>query len=300
MASETVTIIDSAGGSHVLDGSTTANPLCFARSGFNMPPVTQIDQRTPLQPGTKITYTDFLARPILLALNVNGNGNENTLRSQIRTMSSVWFHPAKPFTVRNTATDGVQRDLLNCIYLAGMDGDESYPNRKPGSIVCPVQIEAPDPFWYDTVPTFLTSNTSSGGAFSFLSTQFLPLILQNANTWLNVVITNTGDFETWPVWQLHGPLNTPISVYNLTTGKKIDLSGNGGLNLAGNDALTIDAQAGTITKQDGTSQVGFLTSDSAMWPLALGTNVISINGTNAGTTKGSLLSVRYKQRYNSV
>lgn len=300
MASETVTWIDpTTGASHVLDGSTTANPLCFSRQGFNMPPVAQVGQRVPLQPGTIIRYTDVLPRPVTLGLNVNGNGNETTLRQQLRTMTSVWFPPGLPGVLRNTAPDGVQRDL-NCYYIDGLPLDETYPNRKPGSVVCPLALEAADPFWYDSVATtllFSNNNTSN----SFLGTPFLPLTLGgNFPAWTSFTITNSGDFETWPLLQVMGPVASALTLVNNTSGKAIKLTANGGVSLAQNEVLTIDTYNALIYKQDGSNQMGFRTTDSSLWSLVPGVNAISITGSGFSTPRGSAVQVTFKQRHWSV
>lgn len=276
MANELLTWIDSTNASHALDGSSTANPLAFeGAQGLRMPPIAQLDQRTPLQPGTSIKYTDIQARPVTIPLLVSGAGSETTLWSQLRAMVDTWF--AAPGTLRYTGPDGTSRDLLNCYYLGGLEGDESYPSRKPGSLEVPLQLLATEPFWHDTADTVINyTNTQIFNGFTS---------------------TNNGAYECYPAWVFKGPFINLVMA-DTTTGYKIDLTANGGINFLSTDTLTIDTNAGTLLKQDGSDMTGFLTTDSVLFPLAVGNNAISftysggVNGVTAAT-------LTFRQRYRS-
>lgn len=280
MASETVTWIDPASTSHLLDGSTTANPLATdGRQGMFDMPVAQLDQRTPLQPGTTVRFTDFLPRQIVLPLLVSGNGNETTLRTQIRAMTSVWFPPSTPGILRATDTAGLSRDL-NCYYTGGLEGDESLGNRRPGSITIPLQLEAADPFWYDTS---LTSTTYTG-----------PFTTAQTPT-----ITYTGDFATYPIITIHGPGVSPVISDTYPSGLVpfYSLNNNGGITLGVSDVLVIDARPGhkTVILNSVTNEAQILNLNNTFFALVPGANLLSIQ--IASSTGATTVQFQYKQAY---
>lgn len=122
----------------------------------------------------------------------------------------------------------------------------------------------------------------------------------------------------YPVIRIFGPITDPV-VTNETTGEIIDLSDNGGLELADpSEWVEIDLanpprrDAKTIRNQDGDSVDEYLTTDSdlATWHLAPagerlyddsycnGHNVIRVTGLNV--TIETLVTIRYYDRYNGV
>lgn len=275
MAGESYTWIDSTNTSHALDGSTGVEVLA-GPIGLYMPPIQQLDQRTPLQPGTSIKYTDLQAKPITLPLHLEAS-TESGLETLKNTLVDSWF--AAPGTLRRTRPDGVtQRDLL-CYYLAGLEMDESgTDHRGPGWIDVALQLLAAQPFWTDTSDT-------TAGPYS------------NTQMGAGVTIANGGLYQVYPTWVIHGPF-VNLVITNAATGLKMDFTANGGITFTGSDTLTIDADAGSFLKQDGTNQVGFLTTDSVPFPLIPGNNAITFTYTGGvgGTTT---TTVTFRQRYRS-
>lgn len=281
MAAELLAFIDSGNTTHNLDGSSVSNPRHVAgRQGFYAPPIAQLDQRTPQQPGSIVRYTDILPRIITVPLLVKDpTGSEANFQTQMETMLDSWFASAGTF--RSTKPSGTTRDLINCYYLGGMELDENLDSGIRGSgwaFVTP-QFQT-DPLWQDSTAT--TNN--------YTNTQLLA----------GISINNTGGYECWPVWTFAGPM-TNLVMTNTTTGKAIKLTANGGLAIASGHTLVIDLSPGvkTLILDGTTAETNHLTLDSLMWPLAVGTNAITFSYTAGvnGTTTGQ---VSYKRRYRSL
>lgn len=293
---DSMTWIDPTGVSHPFDGSTLGISIPRgSRAGMFSPPRALVDQRTPLQPGTIVRYVDVQARPLVIPVLVN-SGLESTLRTTIHSMTN-WFNTLQgnPGIWQATGPDGSVRNLT-CYYQSGLDAAETDDVRKPGAMVFALVFLAPDPFWYDVSSTVVTPALAQP---AFLSSQFLPLNLGGSGLATDFSINNTGDWETWPIWQIHGP-GSGIIIANLNTNKTLNLTANGGLTLAANEVLTIDSSFGvkTILKQDGSSQAGFLVPGTGPFSLATGNNDLSVQ--MSGTTSQSSVQVSYKRRYLSA
>lgn len=275
MANESVAWIDPSATSHALDGSSTSNPLALrGRQGIGMPPIANLDQRTPLRPGTTIRFVDIQPRVVTVPLLVSGNGSETTLRTTLRSMMT-WFNTTStPGTLRATAPDSTQRDLT-AYYYAGLELAEDEQDRGPGWQLVPLQLLAADPFWYDTSATTTTyTNTQMG------STQ---------------TITNTGDYLVYPTWTITGPF-TNLVITNTTTGYKIDLSGGGGLSLTNGQTLTIDTKAGTLVGPSSANEISHLTTASVLFPFVTGANAITFTYTG-GVLGQTTAAYSYKNRW---
>lgn len=278
MAGETLTWIDSTSTSHALDGSSSSNPRAVeGMQGRFMPPTAQIGQRTPLYPGETIIYTDIQPRIVTIPLLVSA-ATDTALRTQLRSMVDDWF--SAPGTLRVTAPGGDQRDLGPgaCYYVGGLELDESYPQKFTTWALVPLQLEAADPFWYDTTNTTVGPYTNTQMA----STQ---------------TVSNGGKYLVYPTWTLTGPFTNMI-ITDTTTGLKIDLTANGGISLVNGDTLTINTSAGTIVKNT-TDSRDKLTTASVLFPLVVGNN--SITFTYSGGVNGQTTAqVTFKQRYRSA
>lgn len=278
MAGESYTWIDSASTSHPMDGSGNTLVLGYGPVGLYMPPTAQLNQRTPLQPGSNWKYTDIQDRILTLPVLVFAT-SETLLRTQLRSMIDTWF--AAPGTLRATAPDGTtQRDLNSAYYFAGLDIDETDNSKRgPGWVEAPLQLWAPDPFWYDTAAT-------TAGPYT------------NTQMGAGVTIANGGAYACDATWTLHGPF-TNLVITNTTSGYKMDISANGGLTLGNTDSLVIDTKAGTITLNGTTSEMSHLSTASVLFQLLTGNNAITFTYTGGlnGTTTAT---VSYKQRYRSV
>ena len=108
----------------------------------------------------------------------------------------------------------------------------------------------------------------------------LPIILGSQFGTSSGTLTNAGDFPTFPVIQIFGPISKP-RLTNLATGEYIELQ----LTLAGpgNAAvITYDQDSSSIIA-NGANAYNFLTTGSNLFKIYPGTATFTLSGASVGT-----------------
>lgn len=117
----------------------------------------------------------------------------------------------------------------------------------------------------------------------------------------SIPIVNGGDFDTYPVIEIHGPLTSPI-ITNTATGDVLDFSSG---TVGSADVWTIDTRYGRkrAVNSAGSSVANYLSADSDLATFRLvpdpiaagGTNVIGVGGSVVGTA--TAVTVSWFNRY---
>jgi hypothetical protein len=292
MASESNSWITPDGSTTLSLDATSINGLLAldGRAGIYFPPVVIQDQRIPLQPGSIVRYIDYPPRPVLLPLGIKV-ADEAAFTNQMRNLAQWFETPAgSPGTYRRMAADGSTRDLY-CYYQDGLMGtdDQDTGLRGAGWMRTVLSLYANDPFWYDPTYTLLTFVPSSG-APTFLPA-LIPILLGFSGILSGFSISNTGDYEAWPIWTIHGPGTNP-TLTNNTTGKVTTFT----KVLGSSDVLVVDTRPlmKSVTL-NGAVDWSFYNPTSSLWPLAKGQNNIAVAVSSTGAN--SLVQCSYKQRY---
>src|SRR6185312_1668026 len=236
MAAESNLWIASDGVTQLSLNGTSINGLLAidGRQGIQFPPVVIQDQRIPLQPGSIPRWIDYPPRPVLLPVLIK-TPDEISFTQQIRNMATWFDTPAgSPGIYRRVAADGSTRDLF-VYYQAGLEGgdDMGGGNRGLGWMQTVLQLYATDPFWYD--PSYTTATFVPSGAAPALLPKLIPILLGFGGISSAFGVTNSGDYEAWPIWTIHGPGVNPV-LTNTTTGKVMTFT----ITLGGSDVLVID------------------------------------------------------------
>ena len=118
-------------------------------------------------------------------------------------------------------------------------------------------------------------STNNGATLPFT----LPVILGSQAGSSSGTLTNAGDFPTFPVIQIFGPISKPRFT-NLTTGEYIELQ----LTLATGAAavITYDQSTASITA-NGANAYNFLTTGSNLFKVYPGTSTFTLSGSSVGT-----------------
>jgi hypothetical protein len=149
-----------------------------------------------------------------------------------------------------------------------------------------VEFEATDPALYseDLLQASLTPFVLSGG-LSYPVTY--PKVYGSAGSGGGVEVTNEGEWETWPTFEISAPSSgtgtNPI-VENITTGKRIALNANGGVSMTSGQVLEISTHPARrhIRFTTGASRYGKQSPDSEFFPLEPGVNELRFR--MSGTT----------------
>jgi phage-related protein len=140
-----------------------------------------------------------------------------------------------------------------------------------------VQLRADDPTWYDPTPAVFTWNQSTIG--------------------LMTGITNTGTWQSFPIFQLRGSASTWI-ITSLLDGKKIHSL----TPIPTNVTYVLDLSYGkkTYVNDLGNNIIQHITNDSSLatWSIPVGTNIIRISG--SGFDANTLITMTYNYRFTGI
>jgi hypothetical protein len=255
-----------------------------------MPPVSLRTIRVPQAQGARFRGARHDER--LLPLPVVAPGGQAG-REEVRR----WARALDPLVGEGTLTVVVGpwagRQLI-CAYEGGLEGmNESHPRHADITLL----FHASNPYWHDSVESSLIATLSDSSLpwFPFAGTwEAQPLDLGASDVFAQVVITNTGDVDAWPVITTTGP-GVDLTATNLTTGLSWRFAGD----IAAGSELVVDTRPGHKTvRLDGFNAFSRLTDQSVLWPLVPGPNTITLGFATA--TAASQVRFAWQNRYLSA
>ncbi len=288
--------IDAAGTAWDIENGTDIT-LMYGTAGRHMPLPAFVLQALPTQAGQR--FADVRQASTTISVPVDFYGvSDTTLRASIRN----WAHRLDPTRgdgrLRTTAPGGDQRELI-CRYSQGLEAAVEDDRTLGYRMLAVLDFVTEQPFWQDTSDT-----STSYQLLSSLATFFplFPLRLSGSEIFASATVVNAGDVEAWPVWVITGPGSMPVLV-NQTTGKTFSLN----TTLLAGDTVTVDTRpftasnprGKTITKSDGTNLYSQMNGPCALWPLAPGSNALSLQLTGASATL-SKIQLNYRNRWLSA
>ncbi|MEV4437479.1 hypothetical protein AB0K09_00430 [Streptomyces sp. NPDC049577] len=154
-------------------------------------------------------------------------------------------------------------------------------------------VTAADPRRYATaLQTGTTGLPSTSGGLTEPYT--LPYTITAATVTGSITATNTGTFETRPVYLIDGPVSQPQVLTQMPDGTVRALTY--GLDLATGDRLIIDTDAHTATLADGVSRRRFLSAPSG-WPVIPAGASVAIQFQAATYDPTALLTARWRSAW---
>jgi hypothetical protein len=278
--SRTLTWVDAAGVSTVLDGSTGFTALWAV--GLDAPAV-ELNLAPYLSAdGSVLVNRRHPHRRIALPMLINTGAAASTAVGQ----AAAFFQG--PGTLRYTGEN--TRELIDVIYEVGMEGDwseELAPLETWRKLV--VGLVALDPWWRGAEATSSLTFGVTVIPFSDAGTAFSAAIGfdgSDANP-----VTVAGDGPAFPVTTITGPFTT-LSV-GVVSGQVFALAAP----LASGSTITIDTNPGSRGPRLNTNAVDWslLTPESRLWELPVGVSVL--NAAATGSTGASLIEVSYRERW---
>jgi hypothetical protein len=155
-----------------------------------------------------------------------------------------------------------------------------------------VDLQAPDPCWFDAEATTLPLAGLTGGA-SFP----IAFPCSFAAMGSTMVVTNEGDIAAPIRIEIPGPVLNPV-VENLTTGEQIALT----LDVLEGQTVLIDTTYGNLlcrlqaSNGTQTNAMQYLSSDSTFWQLVPGENIVTFSAPSGSAE----VSIEYASRYTGV
>lgn len=278
------------GVTYVLGGLDPTTGLTFrylGDQGFGLAPIRRITTRGPLQNGDN--DIDFRLEPRVLQLPLMVVNTSSTPRYQhyeIRQKLLDIFRPADSaiIAIGLLMFDGffsyTKLRRINVKVLGGLSFDVD-PNS--WNVRTVVQLRADDPTWYSTGPA------ASPDTATYPSTE-----ISGSGS---ITITTTGNWISYPVIRVTGPITNP-TITNNTTGKSIAITAT----ISAGAYYDIDLSYGkkTVVDNGGVNRINTVSSSSdlATWGLVPGANVVRVNG--SGITVATNAVFTYFNRFTGI
>lgn len=264
----------------------------LGHDGLGMAPVRRFTQAGPLQDGE--TDLGFRLQPRVINLILNTLSRTRAeywaLREELlyiftpRTtpinlrLTYKYYDPEHADAVQAPGETGYVKKMrqIDC-YLTGgltLPSDQKQGNFNGHKIA--LELTAPNPLWYD--PTELTITFGDSPYATGPLDDPLP-------------VPNAGTYKTYPVIELHGPLNDFV-LTNTSTGDKLDFTGYNIPDFTPNPTtgkVIIDCRYGykTVLNAAGTSLLPYLSTDSDLATFCMEANPTVTDGENVLTATAS-------------
>lgn len=270
------------------DGSSTVLDVEWALSGRFAPPPEFQTEGIPGQSGLRLREVKHTDREMTFPIWLTAQ-TEGELRHKLRQLVYAMDPTRGEGKIRVITPTGDQREI-NCRYSGGLDVDETLGDTSGiHAQKAAISFRAFDPYWQDA--NSITVEYTTGSVESFFP--FFPLRLTSSEVFTDATLTNAGDVQAWPVWEIVGP-GENISLINQTSGRRIVLEG---VALANGESIVIDTQPGakTLTHSNGANMFPYLSTASSLWPILQGGNAIRIEMSDSTETSKVILT--YRPRY---
>jgi hypothetical protein len=150
-----------------------------------------------------------------------------------------------------------------------------------------ISFRAGDPWWtYSRAEHTTIAPDSSGGLLK--NTSLASLRVSSPQLQGELAVTNGGDAEAWPVWELHGP--GEMLTITLDSSRWFGWDGT----LAAGETLTIDTAAHTVTDHTGANRYSELTYGPQFFALPPGRSHLHVSWID--TTFNSHVTCRWRRR----
>lgn len=252
-------------------------------------------QTVPMLDGTA-TASQFLPQPgtitIGILVGMPASQQENDYYKLLDRVSRAFFHrrneQPKPGYVQIQRPDGTSRQIA--VYTTAGPASPEVGINDLSSFS--FTLQAPDPYWQDTVAQSLLYKLNASPGILPL----LPIQLAGASVIGISTITNTGGAQAWPTWIITGP-GTP-TIQNITTGRQWSL----------NTPIPSGNVVQVVTKPGQQAAVNTTTSTniwdqlvlggtlSNLWALMAGANQVNI--AMAGSTANTSVGLLWVNRWN--
>lgn len=295
---ETDMFIAPNGSKYIL--SRPPSRFVMSEEGTGMPPINYVTQRGPYQHGESLRDFFLLPRTVQLIVRHNYCDRQSYWDGRNELMSVLVPNGGPLSTLatgilRKIQPDGTTRDL-SCV----IDEGPKFTARDTSqwdefSYTETLRFVAHNPIYFDPVQkTHIFSDDY------ILFKNVFPILFPisfNATYDIQNIVSYSGNWVEYPVITVVGPMDK-FTITNLTTGLKIEVDGL----IDTGRTLTIDLTYGrkTVTLDDGTNFIGYVTVDSDLAQFALipGDNLISVLGFLTGPfAPDNRVTIAYYDRY---
>lgn len=268
----------------------------ISHEGLLMPPLHRLRDRGVFQDGETDRGYRLDPRQIILTMAIHGSDLTDyyTKRAKLARL----FKPLDNIKGELRFSQGSWTRSIDCNCIEIMEGVRSHLVQK-----FVLSLEAPDPLLYDPIMQEVYF-TLSGGVDTFEVPMEVPLKVGTASLDASKTITYPGDYETFPVVYIYGPI-TDCLITNETSGDILDFDG---VTIAADDYYKIDCRYSYKTVEDeaGDDKIADLTDDSDLATFSIQADPDAVNGINSFTVTGTganedtNIKIEYYKRYTGV
>lgn len=252
--------------------------------GVGIPP-TEVRIDDSASDGGVWRFTKRGVRDIDMPVIVHGSG-EADLETKLRRLSNILNDRRGAVTLRANYPSGEAWEI-QAHYVGGA---ETQFDDDTNVTFCRwvVQLRCPNPYWTRTSAE--QYNVGSAGAGRGLIPNLAELQVSSSQALGVLSVENSGDVESFPVWQFRGPSST-VTITDVNTGKAFLYDAL----IETGDTVIIDTLKGTvIDKLTGANLYANLGPSPKLFPIASGISSVNIVATDADSN--TLISLAYQPR----
>lgn len=247
-------------------------------TGLDAPPFELHADDSPNLDGGMFRDARAVAREVMIPIYLHGIDRRTIREMKSKLVSSL--NPKKGFCVlKFIEGDGIPR-YLRCYYKGGMEGSETedqagFKWKKFG-----LQLTAYEPYFYSDDVQVASWTFGDGEPFLSTTQGFFPLRLNSGMiSGSEVVVSNPGDVEAWPRWELTGPIKgfsfaspsgQSFGITPLIDGSDI---------ITGGRTLIVDSRPGFKSLKDdsGKNYWPDLDPNPQLWPVPEGDSICTVD-----------------------
>lgn len=242
----------------------------------------------PWADGTTVEGDFAAPRHPMLPMSIYGVTRGEFL-DRLRALTASMRTRDEPGELELQQADG-RRFRVRCYYMSGLPNEETFDSGGDTNWVrFPLQMLAPDPYWYAAEPTVLRWQYSEPR--DFLATPILPLKLSAGAVLGDVTLSNPGAANAHALWRITGP-GTGIIFDLTTTGETLRINGT----IPAGQTLTVVTEPGLQDiNLDGTDWWPYLQDGSSLWTIPAGDTSASVAVTGSGP--GTTVELEFSPRF---
>jgi hypothetical protein len=236
-------------------------------TGLDMPPYALFSDDSPNLDGSIYRSARAAAREVMIPVYLYGIDRPSVNHIKRKLFQSL--NPKRGYCLlKFTEGDNTTR-LLKAYYKGGMEGSEVTDTAGFTWAKYGLTFSAMDPWFYPDRMRVSRWDFGTGTPFLSSSQKFFPMKISSGvmGAGSDLIISNPGDIEAWPIWNLYGPIKsfTLTSPYGDTV--KASPPSDGSDLVPSGQILTIDTRPGQKTVSDdlGNNYWSKLDSNPQFW-----------------------------------
>lgn len=254
-------------------------------SGFGVAP-TAVRIEDSAGNGGVWRHTKRTTRDVDLPITVLGDDRVQ-VQERLRRLTRLTQDTSGPTRLIASYSDGVEL-ALEMHYTGGAEGQwGSEENLTYARWV--MSFKAPQPFWTSTSSESFSINSGNSGRG--LLPQLTKLKVSSSNSLGTIVISNSADVDSYPIWTIEGPI-TNFKASNGT--QSFTLEGE----IPAGVTYTVDTEKGTVTNSSGANAYSLLGPAPKFFVIPAGFTSIEVTG--EGTDSNTVIRCDYALRYEVV